>query len=159
MRFMSLLLLFPLIELFVIILLSSYWGIGTTLLLFMASIILGVYLIKSYGTGHLKNVATKISSTEGLQEAHIRGAFYSVAGLLFIIPGFLTDIFAMLLFIPAYRRFLIKQVAPSFTVLNMSNTSRTRPHNYGGMNQDGDVIDGEYEVVPPTSVGNDNQKS
>lgn len=65
------------------------------------------------------------------------GAFRMVAGLLLVLPGFLTDALGLILLIPAVQRLIVASVAARARVATAS------------FRQEGDIIDGEFEVNHP----------
>ncbi|OBZ93600.1 membrane protein [Pararhizobium polonicum] len=96
-------LLMPLAEIATFIFVGREVGVGMTLLLVLASAIAGAVLLRVQGLGVLRNIqqASQAGSDPGHQLVH--GVMIVVAAFLLIIPGFISDIIGLLLFIPAVR--------------------------------------------------------
>ncbi|URK88890.1 FxsA family protein [Rhizobium sp. RCAM05350] len=74
-----------------------------TLLLILASAIAGAVLLRIQGFGVLRKIqqASQTGTDPGRQLVH--GVMIVIAAFLLIIPGFISDIIGLLLFIPAVR--------------------------------------------------------
>jgi UPF0716 protein FxsA len=96
-------LLMPLAEIAAFIFVGREVGVGMTLLLVLASAIAGAALLRIQGLGVLRKIqqASQTGSDPGRQLVH--GVMIVVAAFLLIIPGFISDIIGLLLFIPAVR--------------------------------------------------------
>lgn len=96
-------LLMPLAEIAAFIFVGREVGVGMTLLLVLASAIAGAALLRIQGLGVLRKIqqAPQTGSDPGRQLVH--GVMIVVAAFLLIIPGFISDIIGLLLFIPAVR--------------------------------------------------------
>lgn len=93
----------PLAEIAAFIFVGREIGVGMTLLLVLASIIAGAVLLRIQGFGVLRKIqqASQTGADPGRQLVH--GVMIVVAAFLLIIPGFISDIIGLLLFIPAVR--------------------------------------------------------
>jgi len=82
--------------------------IGTvpTLLLMLVGGVAGLKLIKSAGMSVAAALRTPVNSAAPLQGLGAQAAAQSVSGLLFLLPGFFSDIVGLLLFLPPVRRWL-----------------------------------------------------
>ncbi|MBW9065480.1 membrane protein FxsA [Rhizobium herbae] len=96
-------LLMPLAEIAAFILVGRELGVGMTLLLVLASAIAGAALLRIQGFGVLRKIqqASRTGTDPGRQLVH--GAMIVIAAFLLIIPGFISDVVGLLLFIPAVR--------------------------------------------------------
>ncbi|WP_420243911.1 FxsA family protein [Roseiterribacter gracilis] len=108
---MALLLLWPLLELVVLIFVGDAIGALPTLGLLLLSALIGMALLRGRG---LVRVATALA--EGPSRAafsRATGGFADIAaGLLFLIPGFLSDLAAVALLLPPVQRWLAKTLVP-----------------------------------------------
>ena len=68
-------------------------------------------------------------------------------GVLLLLPGFLTDIAALLLFLPPTRSAL-KRMLARHAIVHGAHYGDPRQRQRGDM-----VIEGEYEEVPPAGPG------
>jgi UPF0716 protein FxsA len=106
-RLLTLLLLMPLLELIAFIAVAVAIGFWHAVLLSLATSLAGALLLKYAGHAQFHQVRHSI----GTVELSSRSAIPVFAGLLLLIPGFITDAFAVLLLIPAFRRFLAGMVS------------------------------------------------
>ncbi|MBI3516611.1 MAG: FxsA family protein [Proteobacteria bacterium] len=97
----------PLAEILVMIAVADQIGIGWTLLALAASAVLGVIVIRVLGAASLAALRDALARREPPAGALFRGACVLIAGMLLIVPGFLSDILALLLLIPPVRMTLI----------------------------------------------------
>ncbi|MBL8707738.1 MAG: FxsA family protein [Rhodospirillaceae bacterium] len=134
-------LLLPLLEIAGFVLIGGRIGLGLTLLWVLAAALVGLGLIRQGGL----NAVTKLQSAvaRGQEPGHslIDGAAIVIAGLLLIVPGFVSDLLALILLLPATRNFLLRRAAQHF---------ETRVYRReGGTMRRTTVIEGEFEVVEP----------
>lgn len=104
-----LLLLFPLAEIAGFILVGRAIGVVSTLALVVASAIVGLALLRDAG---LMTVQRLQRGFEAPATILAEGGARMAAGLLLLIPGFLTDIAAAALLVPSLRRALARRFAP-----------------------------------------------
>lgn len=101
-----LLLVLPLLEIAGFVVVGSQIGVLATLGLVLASGVLGAALLRSQSRGALARAQTELRAGRD-PSPHLAGAAATaVAGILLIVPGFLTDIVGLLLLVPAVRAFL-----------------------------------------------------
>ena len=124
------------------IIIAGHWfGVVPVLGLLVVSGLVGAKLIKSAGMG----MAEAIRQAPGIRETATSEAIAKllqvVAGLLLILPGFLSDAAAVLLLIPMVRRLLVPWIADGISV-----TPRRPRQNYA----DGPIIEGNaVEIQAP----------
>lgn len=106
----------PLAELIVFIAVATAIGFGFAVLLVLAGSLAGGLLLRRLGGDHMARV--RVAMNEGLGrtsftalQADGPAAGTLLAGVLLLIPGFLTDVLALLLLVPPLRRSLIGRVA------------------------------------------------
>lgn len=94
----------PLLEIFVLIQVGSVIGGLNTILLLVVTAIIGATLVRGQGIQAWQQAQQRMAVGEmpGIQIAE--GILIFVAGLMFVTPGLITDVFAILLLIPAVRR-------------------------------------------------------
>jgi UPF0716 protein FxsA len=102
------LLLIPVAEIAVFIQVGSRLGVGMTLLLVLASAVFGIWLIRVQGFAAATRVQDMISRGESPAQGMLEGLALLAAGVLLLIPGFLTDMAAFILLIPPLRRGVIR---------------------------------------------------
>lgn len=103
-RFIPLLvLLLPLIEIAGFVIVGSEIGVLWTIALVIASSIAGSVLMRYQGLGVLRRAQAEMEAGRDPGRELANGAMILLAGLLLLIPGFVTDIFGILLFLPPVR--------------------------------------------------------
>lgn len=86
-------------------------GVLGTLLLVVGATALGVWLLKRQGAEAMAGMRGTLRSGRDPRPALLRGGFGLVAALLLILPGFLTDIVALLLLLPPVQRAVARRFA------------------------------------------------
>jgi UPF0716 family protein affecting phage T7 exclusion len=118
-------LLYPLAEIATFILVGKAIGVAATLALVIASSLLGMTLLREAG---LMTALRLERGREAPGKILAEGGTRMLAGLLLLIPGFLTDVAALAVLIPGVR----KTIAGWF---GSGKSARARSH---------EVIEGEY---------------
>jgi UPF0716 protein FxsA len=106
--FMILFLLVPVAEIAVFVQVGSRLGAGMTVLLVVVSAVVGVWLVRRQGLATAMRVQAKMARGESPALGMLEGLALLAAGVLLVIPGFLTDIAAFVLLIPPLRRGIIR---------------------------------------------------
>ena len=105
-----LLLLFPLAEIATFILIGGAIGVVRTLMLVVLSALVGWIMLRDAGV----ITAIKLQRQHGNPAAVLaEGGARMLAGLLLLIPGFLTDLAAILVLIPSTRNLLFSGFGPN----------------------------------------------
>ena len=130
------LLALPFLEIAGFVIVGREIGVLYTLALIIASGILGAILLRIQGFGVMARIRRELDAggDPGREVAH--GAMILLAGVLLLIPGFITDIIGLLLFLPPVRdlawRFLKSRVVVSagsfggFTSPGVGSGARSR---------------------------------
>jgi UPF0716 protein FxsA len=130
-----LILLFPLAEIATFILVGGAIGVVRTLGLVIVSALVGVVMLRDAGV----MTALKLQRQKGNPAAVLaEGGARMLAGLLLLIPGFLTDIAAILVLIPATRRLLFGRLVASASSVGPAQPDM-RPQTMRP-----DVIEGDF---------------
>ena len=124
--------LIPIVEIYLFIKIGSQIGALTTVLLILATAVVGVYYAKYEGLNTLKSGFIQLSKKETPAYEIISGAAIAIAALLLIIPGFATDILGFLIIFPLTRKFIFKKFTKNFKTQK---------------NKKNDFIDGEFEDI------------
>jgi UPF0716 protein FxsA len=149
----------PILEIAVFVMVGSKIGVLWTIALVVLSAVAGSMLLRVQGFGALTRIRREMEAGRdpGREVAH--GAMIMLAGILLLIPGFVTDILGLLLFIPPVRelawRFLKQRVAvTSFGI----GTGGFRPGAKRGKTIDLDEEDYQRQPNPksPWRIGADN---
>jgi UPF0716 protein FxsA len=89
-----------------IIWVGGHIGVMPTLLLLLLGLVIGTRLVKSAGTSVAAALRSPVRTAAPLRGVGGQAAAHAVSGLLFLLPGFFSDIMALLLFLPPVRRWL-----------------------------------------------------
>ncbi|MGL5046300.1 MAG: FxsA family protein [Shewanella sp.] len=96
--------LIPIMELSVLISVGEVFGTWTTLGLVLFTAVVGVSLVRSQGLSTLMQVQQKLARGEAPGQEIVEGMMLAMAGILLLFPGFVTDVFGLLLLTPFTRR-------------------------------------------------------
>jgi UPF0716 protein FxsA len=99
------LLALPLLEIAGFVVVGRQVGALATVGLVLASSIAGSLLLRHQGFGVMARVRAEIDAGRDPSRELAHGAMIVLAAILLIIPGFITDIFAILLLLPPVRNF------------------------------------------------------
>lgn len=108
--FLFLFLVFPLLELAVLIQVGSAIGVLPTLLLVIGSAVLGSLLLRVAGIATAWRAREKLARGELPEQEVLEGLLIAVGGGLLLLPGFISDVFGVLCLIPFTRRLLVGKV-------------------------------------------------
>lgn len=81
-------------------------GVLPTLLLMVLSAMLGIRLMKSAGMSVAEALRSPVQPAVPLKGLGGQAAARAVSGLLFVLPGFFSDLVGLALFLPPVRRWL-----------------------------------------------------
>lgn len=150
----------PFVEIAGFVIVGKEIGVLATLGLIILSAVLGFSLLRRQGLSLLNQMKAETAAGRAPQREIIHGTMLIFAGILLIIPGFLTDIIGLLLFIPFVRdmiwnRFLRNRVVMATSFTTGSSTSGFNQPRY---NQDEDIIDLDPEDYSSSSDSGKNTK-
>ncbi|WP_457587453.1 FxsA family protein [Ensifer canadensis] len=112
----------PLAEIAGFVIVGREIGLAMTLLLVLLSAIAGVILLRVQGFAVIRRVqeATRAGSDPGREV--LGGALMFVAALLLMVPGFISDIFGLLLFVPPVRQAIASYLRSRMTVVTAASS-------------------------------------
>jgi UPF0716 protein FxsA len=91
-------------EIAAIVAVAHLIGVLVTVLLLIAGWPVGTWLLRAEGRATLSRVRGALATGRSPGTEAVDGALALVAGPLFIIPGFITDVFGLALLVPMVRR-------------------------------------------------------
>ncbi|MBN99716.1 MAG: exlusion protein FxsA [Acidimicrobiaceae bacterium] len=153
MMFFLLLLLFlavPLAEILVIVEVAQRTGIIETIALLLIVSILGAWLVKSEGMGVIRKIQFQLIQGQIPNKELLDGGLILIAGVLMLTPGFITDVFGLLLLFPLTRPIIRRLFFKRIVNQPFSSTrsdSKQSPFNFrtgsffGTENGDIEVVD------------------
>ena len=97
----------PLLELYLLIQVGSEIGALATIGLSILTAVLGTLLVRVQGFSVLLRVRGMLDRGEVPALEVLDGAVLLIAGIMLLLPGFITDALGFLLLIPPLRRWLI----------------------------------------------------
>lgn len=97
------LLALPLIEIAGFVIVGKQIGVVATIGLVVLSSVIGGILLRIQGIGILAQIGKQIEAGQNPSREVAHGVMVVMAGILLLIPGFVTDLLGILLFIPPVR--------------------------------------------------------
>jgi UPF0716 protein FxsA len=131
---LRLLALLPLAEIAAFIVVGRAIGVLATLALVITSSAVGLVLLRDAGSLTLARLQRGIGSPEAVLA---EGGSRILAGLLLIVPGFLSDLAGLALLLPGLRRRLARNLSPS----------QSRPPEPG--QRPAQIIEGDFRRLDP----------
>lgn len=130
----------PAIEIYLLIKLGAIIGGFNTLLLVIATGIVGAALAKSQGLAILNTIQNKLSQGQLPTDQIINGLLVFGGGLLLLTPGILTDILGLSMVFPGTRFLWVASAKKWFEHAVKTGSVQFRSYHYsrheGGFNQD-----------------------
>lgn len=105
MLFLLVLVTMSALEIFVFVQVGQWIGYGWAVLALIAISLLGFWLVKREGLGTWRRAQAQLRAGEIPAAEAVDGALIAGAGLLLIVPGFITDAIGLLLLLPPLRYF------------------------------------------------------
>ena len=139
--------LFIYVELSLLVWLGSHLGILMLILLLIGSSLLGIVIIRVRGWYSLTRVKQQLTQGELPTDALFGSLRWLIAGILFVIPGFVTDIFACVLLSPLGRYMINAFIGSRFVFFrqNIFKTDRTFYSSQKSPPRDGEIFEAEFE--------------
>jgi UPF0716 protein FxsA len=101
----------PIVELYVIIQVGQAIGVVPTLAILLADALLGSMLLRHQGRGAWRRFNEALAARRFPAREVADGLMIAVGGTLLLTPGFVTDVFGLLLLIPPTRAVLRRLLA------------------------------------------------
>ena len=107
----------PLLEIAVLVALGSKIGVLATISLVILTSALGSLLLKLEGPSAFSRLQAELQAGRLPEKELANTAMIVLASVFLIIPGFVSDVIGLLLFLPPVRKFVIRSLAGRFTVV------------------------------------------
>ena len=138
-------LLFPFFELYVLLefaaTTSPFWAIGEI----SVTGFVGLRLLRGEGISRLRRGLASINGkSEPLFEV-VERLFLVIAGALFLVPGFITDFFGVLVLIAPLRIYMLKTIFSGFFSTRGPNRSHRESAFNSEKNRSGTTIEGDFK--------------
>jgi UPF0716 protein FxsA len=139
--FLAVLIGLPLLEIAAFVLVGSKIGVLWTIALVILSSCAGSILLRIQGFGAMRRIRAELEAGRdpGREVAH--GFMILAAGVLLLLPGFVTDIIGLLLFLPRVRDLAWRLIRGRITVASFG----TGFAGFGGSRHRGPTIDLDEE--------------
>ncbi|MGE7807516.1 FxsA family protein [Lysinibacillus capsici] len=95
---------YTLAELTLLIVIGQNIGVLSTLLLIIATSVIGIYVMKNKGMNSVQNVKNTLARGEAPGAALVDTFLTFGGGFLLALPGFLTDVLGLFLLMPFSRK-------------------------------------------------------
>jgi len=129
--FVALAIVVGIVEIMVMIQIGQWLGVVNTIGLLLLVSVIGAWLVKRQGIGVLGRIRDQRLAGQLPAAQVFDGALILVAGVLLVIPGFVTDALGLLLLVPpiraAVRRFARWRFLARIQVVRPSSWSRPGP--------------------------------
>jgi UPF0716 protein FxsA len=162
--FLLLLLLFPVLELFVLVKVGMSIGFLPTFLLVVAGSMLGVFVVRVAGVATALSARQSLARGELPAQQMLDGLMMTIGGGLLVLPGFISDVLGLLFLMPFTRRMIVGKVrnraeaqaarqrafAENMHAANSPGAMHpgaARPEARRPEVIEGEVIEGEYEPL------------
>ena len=126
----------PATELYVLIEVGSEIGALTTIWLVILTALLGGWMVRQQGLGVMFRMREQMQRGEPPGIEILEGALLLIMGVLLLLPGFITDALGFLLLIPPLRRWLILHWLKRLGAITAVHVDEERRQSY--------FIEGEY---------------
>ena len=137
-----LILLFPILEMLVLIEVGSVIGGLNAVALIILGAILGMAVLRQQGFRTMLKARDRLAQGEMPASEMGEGFMIAIGGLFMMFPGFVSDFFGIALLIPAIRKYLLRKMVAS---------DRWQVH------QGHSTVEGEYyreDINPHRSINN-----
>ncbi len=142
----------PIIEIAVFLEVGDRIGALNTILMIVITAMIGTWLLRSQGLQTLQRARESLNQNVFPVSEVFEGLCLMVAGGLLLTPGFVTDVFGFLLFVPWVRR-ILREMAWSFLARSGQAGAWTKaeyPMGPGGNHPGGNApatIDGKFREI------------
>lgn len=149
----------PLVELAVFVQVAQWIGVLEAIALLLAVSIGGVLVVRYQGLGVIRRVRSQLRESRLPAADLVDGLLILVAGILLILPGFVSDVVGLLLLLPPTRALVRRMLQRHWTVRIASGVATVAGPPLRRVRNESDVIDvpsaelpaPRDESPPPTS--------
>ena len=141
------LLLLPFIEITLLIKVGQWLGFFYTLVLILLTAMIGMNLLRQQGISTLLKANEKMQQGSLPAAEMLEGILIAIGGVLFIIPGFFTDLLGFVCMIPYTRRLLVKQLIKNEMLATEKSPTMAFTSNFSGSfatPKNDDIIEGQF---------------
>ena len=143
------------IEFFILIVFSQYFGFLSTILSSIITSVIGLIIIRQQGVALLKKAVTKAQDYSAFPLQVFQGLNVVFAGFFLLLPGFATDVLGVLTILP----WTSQAIKTAFSKLTQSSRARSQSTGSNQFENVGPIIDGEYKNLTPDKKNYTEKKS
>lgn len=136
----------PLLEIAMFIVVGRAIGLFPTLGLVIAGAVIGAMVLRQQGLGVVARMRTSMGAGTIPGRAMFDTMLIGLAGILLVLPGFISDIAALLLLLPPVRDMIFNGLAGRVRVVETTTTYRRQP----------DLDDPRLSSPPTVDLDDDN---
>lgn len=155
MRVFVLLLVGMAVEIGVLVAVGQAVGLLATVGLLILGGVIGTALLRREGSRTMASFSEALRTRRAPHQEVADGVLIAAAGVLIILPGFVSDLAALFLLFPPTRRLVSRRIArrsEQAATAAALNHQYGRPPTAGGVVIDGDVIDVQVDDPNPRQV-------
>ena len=149
--------LIPIIEIAVFILLGDFFTFWELISIIATTAIIGIMIIKKKGLQALYRAQDQLKRNIVPIEEIYKGMFLVISAAFLLTPGFITDLFGFLLFVPTFRN-IFKAIFVKSLVASINVDAYMKNNNCDSATANYKTIDGEFEKVNTSSSPKNNKK-
>ncbi len=138
----------PLIEIALFIQVGGAIGLWPTLIVVVATAVLGSWMVRTQGAMALENLRRSFNALNDPSEPLAHGAMILFSGALLLTPGFFTDAVGFALLLPPVRAAVFRYFRSRVKMTSFTAEGEMHSRTRRGTSKD-DVIDGEFTDVTP----------
>jgi UPF0716 protein FxsA len=147
----------PVLELALLIKIGQWIGVWTTVALVVTMAFTGILIISQQSFTVLRRTLESVSEGRPPVAQVLDGLFLMVAGALFLTPGLMTDVLALLLLVPPVRQAVARWSIGHLLRMDLGDEDERAPNGTQGQHRpassrEGPVIEGEFERLSETST-------
>ena len=131
-----LLLIFPFIEIYTLIVVGGSIGALNAVFLILLTGLIGAYLLRNKGIKTLLDIKSNKKVFEPSADNFLKTLFTPIGGFLLLVPGFITDFMGILILLPLTRIFILGLFFSYLGSLNQKVNANRQPEDW---------IEGEYK--------------
>jgi UPF0716 protein FxsA len=143
-----LLILWPVAELFVAIKVAEAIGVLLTVLLLLAGWPVGMWLVRAEGRSAWRRLSAAVAASRPPGREVLDGALVLIGGALLIVPGFITDVFGLVLLAPPTRALARTAIARNLQSRLVVRATRFRGAPASGYDVDSTASDVDPPPLP-----------
>ncbi|MDP5032605.1 MAG: FxsA family protein [Paraglaciecola sp.] len=142
----------PILEITLLIHVGEIIGGWNTVAIVIITAFLGAHLVRQQGLHTLMTAQQKMQGGTLPGQEMAEGLLLVIAGVMLVTPGFITDIFGIVLCLPLTRPLIAKAMLTRLVVRVVQNGSAQTNYSHSQTeytsrsSNGGDIIEGEYET-------------